>query len=136
MNIFSEFFGVNLKETPRIQMRINEPEIKYKPYLYLIRFLLFCEKNLISSKNIRIIYIDSTFSLHYHLIKLRFSNYASSIYIISAICGKIEVIDIPSNPELFTIYISDSIKTMRQHCRKTNCDIEVCLIAHETSFYN
>jgi hypothetical protein len=133
MNVLSEFFGVNLKEKKRVQIRINEAEFRYKPYLYLLRFLLFCEKNMITPNSIRIIYLDSTCSLNDHLIKMRFSDFTSSIYYISAANGSVQVPNIPFNPEKCTIFITDTIKFVHQNSPIANCDLEVSLI---TSFQN
>lgn len=131
MKILSEFFGVNLKEKKRVQLRINEAEIRCKPYLYLVRFLLFCEKSMISPNSIRIMYLDSTCSLNDHLIKLRFLDFTSSIYFISAANGPIGIQNIPFNPEIFTIFISDTMKQMQQKLPISNCDLEVYLIVRE-----
>lgn len=131
MKVLSEFFGVNLKEKKRVQLRINEAEIRYKPYLYLVRFLLFCEKNMISPNSIRIMYLDSTCSLNDHLIKLRFLHFTSSINFISAAYGPIKLSNIPSNPEIYTILISDTMKQMQQKSPISNCDLEVYLILRE-----
>lgn len=131
MKVFSDFFGVNLMGKKRIQIRINEAEIRYKPYLYLVRFLLFCEKNMISPKSIRIMYLDSACSLNDHLIKIRFPDFTSSIYFISAANGPIQIPNIPANPEVFTFFISDTIKIMEPKCPILNCDLEVSLIARE-----
>lgn len=131
MKVLSEFFGVNLKEKKIIQLRINEAEIRYKPYLYLVRFLLFCENNMISPNSIRIMYLDSTCSLNDHLIKLRFRDFTSSIYFISTVNGPIGLPNIQSNPEIYTIFISDTMKQMQQKSPMSNCDLEVYLITRE-----
>ncbi len=130
--VLSEFFGIDLKERKRIQIRINEAEIRCHPYLYLLRFLLFCEKNLIEPGNIRIMYIDTTYSLNDHLIKLRFPNFASRIYCISAGSGQpFEIPKFPAIPEVFTIFISDSTKNIQFKNQVSDCDLDVGLIIRE-----
>lgn len=131
MKVLSEFFGVNLKEKKRIQIRLNEAEIRYKPYLYLMRFLLFCEKNMITPQSIRIMYIDSTCSLNDYLIKLRFPNFAPSIFYISDANGTVQLPNISPIPGVFTIFISDTMKIMQNNCPISNCDLEIGLISHE-----
>lgn len=131
MKVFSDFFGVDLKGKNRIQIRINEAEIRYKPYLYLVRFLLFCEKYMISPKSIRIMYLDSTCSLNDHLIKIRFPDFTSSIYFISAANGPIQIPNIPTNPEVFTFFLADTIKLKERKCPILNFDLEVSLNVRE-----
>lgn len=131
MKVLSEFFGVILKEKKKIQIRIHEAEIRYKPYLYLVRFLLFCEKNMISPMSLRIIYIDSMCCLNDHLIKLRFPEFSSSIYYISPSRIHFEPPKIVSYPELFTIFISDTPKITPHKYPMSNCDLEVNLIIRD-----
>lgn len=127
-NILSGFFGVDLARTSHIQVRLREAEMRCHPFLYLVKFLLYCEQNSISPGFIRIFYIDSSCTFNENLILIRFPEFKSSIYWATFTFEDIFIPEIAENSETLAIFISDDIKLLSNKKLLNNCDIQVALI--------
>lgn len=128
--IISDFFAFDVNEKRKIQIRLTKAELRYHPHLYLIQLLLFCEKNSIPPKSIRLFYLDSLCTFNDHLIRLRFPDFVASMYYISSPDGVVEIPEIAERKEVFTILIADSPKITAGKSI-INCDIEVSLVARD-----
>lgn len=96
------------------------------PFMYLVKFLLFCEKYKISSNLLRIMYVDTVGNLQDNFIRKRFPQFRGSIYFIS---GRDLVIipNISVMNEAYTILIIDNSK-FSKNFKTENYDLEVRLV--------
>lgn len=131
MKIISEFFCTDSSGKKKIQIRLTKAELRYHPHLYLIQFLLFCEKNSISSKNIRVMYVDYSCTFNDHLIRLRFPEFVSNIFYVTCPNEIIKIPDILEHKEACTILITDIPKSLNFINSSINCDFEISLITRD-----
>lgn len=128
LKVLSEFFCTSLSGKKKIQVPLHEPELRCLPYLYLVRFLVFCEKNLVSASSVRIFYFDSTCSMNENLIAIRFPEFKSSIFFFNAFYVPSSVPEIPKNDQVLTILMIDNPNFPRK-LPLENCDIEIDLVS-------
>ena len=114
MKLFSDFFRTDLSCKSKIQIRLQETELRCLPYMYLVQFLIFCEKNMISPSSIRVFYFDSTCSLNDNLIAIRFPDFKPSIFFINCIDSSASIPEIPKNDQVLTFIMIDNAKIMRK----------------------
>ena len=129
LNVLSQFFSTNLSGKMKMQIRLQESELRCLPHMYLIRFLIFCEKNLISPSAIRIFYFDSACSLNENLIAVRFPDFKSNIFFFNDFRSS-SIPEIPKNEKAITILMIDNGKKISKKLFDT-CDIEIALVSRE-----